>query len=317
MIVLELLTTLLLAVHLLAMNLASAGPVVCIWLRWGGNELNDSLGRQLAWWSIVALVLGMVTGGLLIVTTPGDGLWNALARFPANAYWFAAAELVFSLVCLVAISGGWQVLNKWWLAFLAVMTATNLLYHFPPMMAVIGQLATNGKWASEAVIDRPVLLGLMGRGEVLALSFHFGLSSLAVAGIAVLQLLTRQQKQAAEAIASPARGAAVIALVATLAQIPIGVWLLTSLPAASRTALMGTSSLASLTFLVALVTSLGLLQRLVTVALGETDHKNLRQVVSLLCGVVLLMTFSLRLSRPNVPLPKAETKIASNQAVRG
>ena len=115
MIVLELLTTLLLAVHLLAMNLASAGPVVCIWLRWGGNELNDSLGRQLAWWSIVALVLGMVTGGLLIVTTPGDGLWNALARFPANAYWFAAAELVFSLVCLVAISGGWQVLNKWWL----------------------------------------------------------------------------------------------------------------------------------------------------------------------------------------------------------
>lgn len=103
---LELLIIVILAGHLLAMNLASAGPLVSVWLRWHGNEWNNSLGRRLAWWSVSALVIGMVTGGLLIVTTPGTGLWNSLGRLPASAYWFAAAVLMFSFVCLVAIAGG-------------------------------------------------------------------------------------------------------------------------------------------------------------------------------------------------------------------
>ena len=316
---LELLTTLLLAIHLLAVNLASAGPIVCVWLRWGGHELNDSLGRQLAWWAVTALMVGMVTGGLLIVTSPGNGLSDALARFPASAYWFAAAELMFSLVCLIAIAGGWKRLGKWWLALLAGATATNLLYHFPPMMAVMGQLAVNARWANEAVIDRPSLLKLMSRGEVLALSFHFALSSLAVAGIAVLHLFAHQQSQRGESTVSqsPARTAAAIALGATLAQIPMGVWLLTSLPATSRVSIMGANLWSLLAFSAGLAASIGLLQGLVAIVLGETDRKNLQRVGSLLCGVVLLMTLTLRLSRSAAPVPEAATKTASNETAQG
>jgi hypothetical protein len=85
-----------------------------------------------------------------------------------------------------------------------------------------------------------------------------------------------------------------------------------SLPTPAQTSLMGASLWASLTFMAALITSLGLLQRLVMVAIGETDRQNLKRVVSLLCGVVLLMTLSLLTSRPT-PRVDAETKTASTQ----
>lgn len=311
---LELLTCLLLAVHLLAMNLASAGPLVCVWLGWRDDEIARSLGRRLAWWSVGAFMMGMLTGGGMLLSANSTGLSAALARFPARAYWFAGAELLFSLVVMLVIAGAWRKLNRWGLAVLAFITATNLLYHFPPMMAAIGQLASNSRWASEGVIDRPTLLSLLGRHEVLALSFHFAMSSFAVAGIAILQIISQQHEEPTGTTKSRARGAAGLALAATLAQIPIGLWLLMSLPTPAQTSLMGASLWASLTFMAALITSLVLLQRLVMVAIGETDRQNLKRVVSLLCGVVLLMTLSLRTSRPT-PRMDAETKTASHQAV--
>ena len=318
---LEALTTILLAVHLLAMNVASAGPLVCVWLGWRQQkfgELGSQLGQKLAWYCVLALIVGMVTGALLLLTIPGNNLWSALRRFPANAYWFAGAELVFSLVCMVSLAAAWNIVSKWWLAVLAFASASNLLYHFPPLMAVIGQLAANSRWTAEPIIDRPTQLKLMAYDEVLALSFHFGMSSLAVAALVVLDLLSRKSvEEISHESRSIARGTSTIALSASLLQVPIGVWLLTSLPATSRTALMGHSIWTSLAFIAALVTTIKLLQLLVMVALGETDKKNLRQVVSLACAVVLLMTMSLRLSRPTAPLSDEATKTASGASAQG
>jgi hypothetical protein len=315
--VLELLTGLLLAVHLLAMNHASAGPLVCLWLGRRDNELRRSLGRQLAWSSVIAFLVGMATGGLMLLSAPGAGLQAALGRFPASAYWFAGAELLFSFVLMIVIARFWESLNRWIFALLALATATNLLYHFPPMMAVIGQLAADPRWTNDSTITRPVMLQLMARGEVLAFSFHFALSSFAVTVIAVLQLLSRQGADRTSEIKPVARSAAGIALAATLIQIPVGLWLLMSLPATARSSLIGTNIWASVAFMAALVTSIGLLQRLVMIVLGETDKQNLKHVVSLLCGVVLLMTLSLRLSRPAAPVAEATTKTASDQQARG
>ncbi len=309
---LELLTCLLLMGHLLTMNLASAGPLVCVWLRGNIDEEVRFLGRRVAWWSVGAFLIGMFAGGSMLLTATGTGLNTALTRFPASAYWFAGTELVFSLGVMLVIAGAWEKLNRWGLVLLALINAANLLYHFPPMMAVIGQLASNPRWATEAIIDRPTLLKLMGRHEVVALSFHFGMSSLAVAGITLLHLISRQNGEPAGAIKSCARGGAVLALVATLAQIPIGLWLLMNLPIATQTALMGASLWASLTFMAALLLSIGLLHRLALVAMGETDRQNLRRAVSLLCAVVLLMTLSLRTSRPT-PRLAGKTKTASSQ----
>jgi hypothetical protein len=274
------------------------------------------LGRCLAWWSVSAFLLGMITGGLLLMTISDSWLWASLKRFPASAYWFAGAELLFSLACMLGIAGGWKFLNKWLIAALAFITVTNLLYHFPPLMTVIGKLASNPHFSSDEVIDRPMLLELMLRGEVLALSFHFGISSFAVSAIAVLHLLSKNLEAGTPEASSLASKSAGIAFVATLAQIPVGVWLLISLPGMSRLALMGKSLGASLAFMTAMVLSLMLLQRLLAVAIGDVERKNLRTIVTLTCVVVLLMTASLRLSRPIMPMP-AETKTALSVITQG
>jgi hypothetical protein len=295
--VLELLTILLLASHLLAMNLASAGPLLAVWLRWRSEESRVNLGRLFLRWSIGAFVVGMLTGGLLIFIVPGDLLGTALRRFPSRTYWIAGSELLFSLVCMSLIAWGWQRFNKWAIAALGLISATNLLYHFPPLMAVIGKLAANPNFTSVEIIDRPALLELIGRGEVLALSFHFVCSSIAVAAVVLLYLVDRAGLQIVDDRNSVARLSAGLAFTATLLQVPVGIWLLITLPGTSRMALMGKSLGGSLAFMAAMVLSLILLQRLFAALLGDIERKNVRSVVTLTCIVVLLMTTSLRLSR--------------------
>lgn len=303
---LETFTILILAAHLLAMNLASAAPLACVWIRRrhslgvDADALRARIGLRLAWWSLAALGFGIVSGALIVFALPTEQLWAALARFPPNAYWFAGAELLFSFACLTLFIRSWKrSTGRLWLIALAVMSSTNLLYHFPPFMAVIGRLAVNKNWSTESIIDRHALLGLMKRPEVLALSIHFVVSSLAVAVAYALWLLCRDHE---ESLAEPARTTfakevGALGLLLALLQLPVGLWLLASLPNSARTALMGGVLLASLTFLAALAGVIVLLQRLFAVAMGEVDRRLLVHVWVLTCAVVVLMTASLRLSR--------------------
>lgn len=299
------------------MNIACAGPLIAVWLSWQGpdDSLRSSLGRQLMWLSIVSLSLGMLTGGLMLLSSPSEGLTLALKRFPASAYWFAGAELLFSLVCMLIGLALWSCVSKWWLALLAFATSTNLFYHFPPLMAMIGELASNPNWTDIDIINRPDVLQLMRHSEVLSLTFHFGMSSFAVSAIVVLALIARHPLNDG-ALTPMARKSALIALVASMSQVPIGVWLLTSLSNTSRSALMGDNLFASMAFILAILGTIKLLQTLFSIALGQTDSKTLRTAVTHVCGVVLLMTTSLRLSRESPP-QNPPTKTASADVDRG
>ena len=323
---LEALSVVLLTLHLLAMNLASAGPLVCLCLRGprgASAEIADQLGRWLAWLSVGALVLGMLLGGALLYVPPNAALWEALGRFPTRAYWHAGLELAFSLACLLAYAGTWRLLDRrrWLHAALALMAASNLLYHFPPLMAVLGKLAVNPSWTITPVIDRPALLKLLARDDVSSLSIHFALSSLAVAGVTALVLLARRGESVWEdaAVRRTARVTAGIALVATILQLPVGLWVLSTMSRVSRGALMGASPLASLQFLASLVLTLLLAGRLLAVALGEARRVEVRRAGWLILCIVLLMTASMRSSRADLPanaLNASET-IAATQRVAG
>ena len=173
---LELIVTLLLAFHLLAMNLASAGPLALFWIPAPAGPLAapespaQAAQRRMLRWSLGAFVLGMVSGVLQWQLFPGEGLTEALRRFPLRALSFAGIELLFSLVCLLTLARDGPILRArpGLKKLLAVFAATNLLYHFPPLMAIIGQLAANPHWTAEPVLDRSAVLGLMTRGHVLA-----------------------------------------------------------------------------------------------------------------------------------------------------
>jgi hypothetical protein len=316
---LTLLTVVLLAVHLLAMNVAAAGPLVCLWLHGQGRrgeETAFAVGRQLAWLAAVVLLAGGVVGGVLVAfaaADPDGRYLRALERFPPQSLIYAGGEAVFSLACLVVYAGMW---DRWrgrpWLHGLwAVLAATNLLYHFPPLMVALGTLAVNPQLVSEPVITRGVFRPLMVSPEILSQSVHFALASVAVAGLTVM-LLARRLRRSGENVAADVdsaidapteeagrliRGGALIALTATATQLIVGTWVLVELPYRVRHALVGDDWLATGLFLLAIVGTFGLLNSLAIVGLGDTTDRSVQRCAVLLLSVVLLMAGVLQISR--------------------
>jgi hypothetical protein len=291
----SILITILLSAHLLAMNVASAGPLAGATLAWRGQRKSAARVFRLSLW---CLAVGALLGAL-IVAWPTEGLRSALRRFPAEAYWFAGLELLFSAACMAALI---VIVHRparrpWLIAVLAIVTAMNLLYHFPPLMTVVGELAADPSWAREEVIDRDALLKLWLRPEVLALWTHFGLASLAVACVAAMW---PPKKPKGEMTGSPTdsstRRLAAIALAATGLQIPVGLWLLSTTGAREREAILGSDPIASLCFAAGVLGALWLLQTLLAVALGE-GREAITRASLLLVAVTVLMTATLRNSR--------------------
>ena len=307
---LEAITTLLLAVHLLAMNVASAGPLAGAWLlhrglKAGENERRPLLhaSRRTFAWSLVALVVGSLVGGAMLIA-PSEGMQAALRRFPPDAYWFAGSEILFSAICMAAC---WR-LQRWpkttWLLTLA--SVSNLLYHFPPLMAVLGELAADPRWTDKEVLDRETLLGLWARPEILSLWLHFILASIAVGFVAALAAsvpCTNDESGAQTAATAPspadriARPLAGAALAATLLQVPVGLWLLFSSDEAAQQSMLGGSWLATMGLAGGVWVSLGVMQSLATIAWGGSDRRQLRRTSFLLGLTVLLMSATLRGSR--------------------
>lgn len=290
----------LLSIHLLAMNLAGAGPLYSIWLGRRGCEpdtAREEMGQKLAVLSVWALLLGIFTGLGQLYFASSPGMDAAMQRLPNRGLWMATIELAFSLVCLLIYAASWRALrnHRWWHAFLALLSCSNLLYHFPPLMSVMGRLASDPTWADAKTLDRAALLPLFLRSEVLALSLHFVLASLAVSALAVLWLASRTKGKDWERSALPiSRRAAGMALFVTALQLPVGIWLLVSFPQSDQRAMMGDNTVASLAFVGALLLTFILLQRLVAIVLGKVEPQNLRTVCWLLIVLVVLMTVTLR-----------------------
>ena len=153
----------------------------------------------------------------------------------------------------------------------------------------------------------------MMRSEILALTTHFLLASVAVAAIAMLWHLSRSSEASWKEFALPvSRRAAWIALFYSAMQVPVGLWLLISLPQSARMAMMGNSAMASLAFIGALLLTFLLIQRLLTIAVGSVQPSDLPHVAWLLAALVLLMTATLHDSRKKSG--PASTKAANTEA---
>jgi hypothetical protein len=290
---------LLLGAHLLAMNVAAAGPLVCAALvhgDWtGGNRLYDRMARG----TLAALVLGAALGGALLLV-PSPGLWAALRRFPESSYWFAGIEIGFSAGCMAVMILAARSLQRRpvvaWLV--ALLSASNLLYHFPPLMTAIGNLAADPRWTDERVITRAALMQLARRPEMLALWIHVVLASISSA--AVYSLWPCESNEATEDSASAGgvhRRLAATALVASALQLLVGVWMLLAGSTAMRHAVMGRDVLASGSFLAGLIATIVLLQHLAAIASGDVTPTRRRRAARLLVIVVLMMSATLVTSR--------------------
>lgn len=289
------------------MNFAAAGPLAAIWIdaRGGkaGNQPLFSLAKSVTWWSLAAFVLAMLLGainGLVIWASGERQFFSALARFWDTKVFFGWWELAFYIACV----GGylfWRSLRptatKWerYLSrFLLLLAGTNLLYHFPPLFAVIQMLAReNG--AEGPTIDSSQFRSLMATPHVIWLSVHFLLASIAVTGLMTARLAL-QQLEEAEAELVVSRGA-MAALIATLAQVPIGAAFTLSLPIVELRNLMGSDMIATTLFAVALISAFWLMHVLAITTFFQRTARQVNQALATVFGVIVLMTAAMLVSR--------------------
>jgi len=297
--VLQFLLTGLISAHLVCVNVASGGPIVAAWLDWRGARGDEAAAKgavYLARASLLALFVG-ATLGLVVGWLKWDADYRALWIGPLSykLHW-AVVEAVFSLVLIVGWwlwlpgRGGGSKLAMNARCMVALLAASNLLYHFPVLFSVAGRLAAAGEVGGGS-IGGAEFRHLMIVEETPALAVHVVLASVAMAGMTLLGLALRWLKRGdAEGAGKVARWGATWALLPSVAQLPVGLWTLMALPAAAQSHVMGESLLATVLFLASLAAALWLINDLVHVAMGELTRGLLIRAMTAMLITVVLMT---------------------------
>jgi len=293
----------LLALHLLCVNVASAGPLLCIFLEWREGR-SDSLsgraatylGRISFWTLLLGGMLGLAIGALLW-TDRYETLWTKAMAYKAS---WGISEYFFSL----ALAGGYALWRRapqrlrWLRCFALFLSGSNLLYHFPFLFAVAEDVLRFGK--PEDSINGSAFREWMARPDVLARAVHVILASFAVTGVVLIGYAMRLQREKSEADAvRAARWGAWTALIPSLVQIPVGVWLVMVLPDEWQSRAMGGDMAAVVMLAVSVLLALFMLQDLATICFGEVQRRHLLRTMALMVLIVLLMTGVLRRMRPD------------------
>lgn len=297
---LEILLVFVLSFHLLAANLAGAAPLVCVWLDARAVRRHDplagELGRYLLRQSLVWLTVAMALGGVTLFfvwLTAWEPFYATARRLPTSRFKWAVPELAVYYICVAlylrwwptgdGASGGRPIARR----TMGVLAATNLLYHFPLLFTVIGVYATRPAAPDETLVFRHAMLD----PEVLSQFLHHVLASFAVVGVAIMGFALRLGRagKASDDIQRAATWGGWLALVPTLLQLFVGLYVLLELPQHSRDGLLGGDTVGTMLFGVSLVGAIMLMHRLASVAFGETERRNLIGAMALLVLVVVAM----------------------------
>lgn len=286
----------LLAVHLLAVDLAMMGPLACVWIEWQATRRGDAAGqaaaRTLAALSLLAFGIGIALGGLLLALRwqSDADYFQAVAILPRSRLWFALAELIFFAVCMGGYLAFWIPLARYRFVHraIAVAAALNLLVHFPALFAIVSVARGRPQlWGD--VLDRAGYWRLLLDGAVASRVLHVWLSAAVVAGVVVMLLGRRQTSNPPAASGLVQRGAW-LALGAAMLQIPVGVWTTIELPDHRQQQLIGGSLLATSLFVTSLLLAMLLMHTLASIALGELQGRLVLRSSAIMCMLVLAMT---------------------------
>lgn len=319
------LLVLLTTIHLLAVNIATAGPFVALWCEWRETKTKDALfgklGRKLVWVSLwlagIGIVLGFPMAGLLWLLYP-ESFANSLttnfrnewmwAGLPGRAWWGFAELAFYALTMYVylrtwdlwrAETGGKRYAGRIFHRMLAIVSGTNILYHLPVFWAVITVRSQTPAWQTEDL----KFAEMMVSGEVWARVGHGWLAAFAVTGTWMLWEAYKLRRQNPLPAPGPngemefpkddahriATWGGLWAAIPTGMQLIMGPLLLLALPNAGRAALFGVDPLLGLTFVVSLLLSFGLLGQTALAAAGESDEMTIKRCMVLMVLTVFLM----------------------------
>ncbi len=282
--------------HLFVAGLAGGGPLLVAglrlwWRRMETEPASDAGLRQLAVWSVGAVVLAAMTGLVAGAWRAGvgqGGYLEMLARFPARAYAMVAIEWVFSIACY----GGWLALwNRWsqkpWRhGLLALLGATNLLYHFPLLMISQNLLVEQPNLVAGSVVARPLVVQLFHTPLVMAKASHIWAMCMLVSSCGLLM---------AAPVVRLHRVAGVVGLVALVVQFVSGAAVLGCLPADQTQRITGGSILATALLVLGVLMGIHLLMSFAKLALNPASPAKPGLVSGMVVGVMLLMSLAARL----------------------
>jgi len=303
----ELVLIIFVAAHLLAVNLAGAGPLVAAWIDWRGArraepEVATTAARTLMWWSIGAAVGGMGLGGAALAQfiywpphTHRWYWWYVEQEITETRWWFVGGEIVFYFVCTIAAAVIWRRPGRlpWLRRLLATAAGTNLLYHFPALFTILAIMFERRDHRG-LPLDRQLYWHFLLQAETIARVLHVWLSSLAVAGLSLCWIGSRGGPADSTASGRVAVNGAWVSLGATLLQIPVGVWILTVLPEGRTQRILSSAPI----FWPAIFVALALMHQLAMLSIGDLSRRRLSTATLLIVVVVVLMTATLYSSRP-------------------
>jgi hypothetical protein len=222
-----------------------------------------------------------------------------LERLPTKIWW-GGWEIAFSAATLAIYALWWRIApprSRGTFAlhtFMAVLAGTNLLYHFPPLFAIISQLAAGSDTAGN-VIDAAEFRRLMLQAEVMSTTIHFWGAAFVVTGVWVMACASRRSDSGdgVNPEQPVVRWGARLALLATLIQLPVGVWVLVELPTVTQQQLMGQDWLGAAMLAGSIILAIALLHHLAAAAFGTPSRKSIVWSLVLMLAIVLLMTGTL------------------------
>jgi len=287
----------LLGVHLICVGIAGVAPLWAVW--WECRDAQQApgagdTGRFMAAAAVIALLAGAVLGLLVGLLRWDAELAGAISAASSRVF-YGVWEIVFSLVLLAGHCLWWRfdkqpaVWRRVVRGGVAVLAATNLLYHFPLLFYVLGELQRSGEF--EPALTSAGFRTLMLQPLVLARTLHFTLAAVVTTGAALMLWACRSpawHKNQQSAAVSGAR----LAMTATFLQLPAGIWVFVQLPATQQNAMLGGNLVAAGAMAAAMTCVLGLLHFLSATAFGDSTRRSTVAGVLLVVATVLLMTLS-------------------------
>ena len=301
---LQFLIVLTLAAHLICMNVCSAGPLLTVWLERryrrtldpAANQLGIQLTKTVVWTFFIGIGFGFLLAGLIWLSGKRD-FFDALPAF-SHKIWWGVWELLTYLAAVIGYLYLWprdrtSAARAYFHRFLAIFAATNLLYHFPPLFTAMANFENA---TPDAAVTPAQFRQIIFSHDVMSISAHFLMASIAVSGATVM-LLGRRSALGESKVTWPVIAGARIALVATAFQFMIGMWVVLKLEPDSQQMVMGGSAIATGCLLLSVGLSFDLLNRLSSIAFGQVTDKGIRFAVGHMTTIVLLMSATLWLAQ--------------------
>lgn len=315
----DFLIILVLGLHLLAANVAAAGPIVSAWLDWRsgrGDQLAGHAAGYLSQSALLALLVATVLGAILFGLAWTDPFRTAIERLGYKLV-SAVGEWLFSFI-LMAVHLFWYKrkpdvgrLARIARMVVAILAATNLLYHFPVLFTVLAKTSAGYLPGDEAIrggLFREQLLS----GDVVSKTLHVWLASFAVTGVMLMGYALRLERRggSSEDVQRLARWGGMWSLVPTILQIPVGIWVVTQLPRPAMRTLMGRDPVTSVLFVLSIGLAFALLHLLAAAAMRGANRQTMLRSMILMAVIVIIMSGVLH--RTNRVRASAEPKPEAN-----